>query len=35
MTWTDLSHPAYGQIVGCCERGNKLSVSVKFGKFLG
>jgi hypothetical protein len=30
----DSSVSGYGQAEGCCEHGNKLSGSVKFGKFL-
>jgi hypothetical protein len=33
-TWTDRSVSEQGQIVDCCECGNKLSCSIKCGEFL-
>jgi hypothetical protein len=32
--WTDASGSGYGPVEGSCEHGNKLSDSIKGGKFL-
>jgi hypothetical protein len=30
----DISGSGYGEIIGCCEHGNELPVSIEHGKFL-